>query len=239
MSPAWTFVTAGPTLHPASVLMAERVGKLRAHGFVPLTFHDVQVCAADSGATDLDDHVQRSSDRRLWDLLDHGVLVISMQTDGSHLFLLLPNADTRIAVMQHVTAHPGVRLRAHPCKTGPAEVGTYCVDLEAAAGESIHQQRIVISARQAQLDSSAAPSRSGRLRHPRAVERRPVLESVREVAAGTRGRCPPALPCVGSRGATRSTCPPRGRQRCYGTQPGSSLTALSRAPLRRPQIGAI
>jgi hypothetical protein len=56
--------------------------------------------------------------------------------------------------MQHVTAHPGVRLEADPCKTGPAEVGTYCVDLEAAAVESIHEQRIVISASQAQLDTS-------------------------------------------------------------------------------------
>jgi len=141
-------------VHPASVLMAERVGKLRAHGCVPLTFHDVQVGAAHPSAADLDDHVERANDRWLWHLLDHWVLVISMQTDGSHLLLLLPNADTRIAVMQHVTAHPGVRLQTDPCESGPAEVGTYRVDLEAAAGESIHQQRIVISARQAQLDMS-------------------------------------------------------------------------------------
>jgi hypothetical protein len=63
-------------MHPAGVLMAECVGKVGTHRRGPLALHDVQVGAAYSGAADLDDHVQRSSDRRLWNLLNDRVLVV-------------------------------------------------------------------------------------------------------------------------------------------------------------------
>src|ERR1700722_9337217 len=56
--------------HPAGVLMAEDVGQRGAHRRVPLAFDDVQVGAAAAGAADLDDHVERVSDRRLGDLVD-------------------------------------------------------------------------------------------------------------------------------------------------------------------------
>jgi hypothetical protein len=76
-------------MHPTGVLMADGVGEFGVHCLVPLALHDVEVGTAHSGAADLDDHIERSGDRRLRDLLDHRVPVVLMQTDGSHLLLLL------------------------------------------------------------------------------------------------------------------------------------------------------
>ena len=42
-------------VHPAGVLVADRVGQRRVHRRVPLALDDVQVGAADAGAADLDD----------------------------------------------------------------------------------------------------------------------------------------------------------------------------------------
>ena len=47
-------------VHPAGVLVADRVGQRRAHRLGPLALDDVQVGAAHAGAADLDDHVERA-----------------------------------------------------------------------------------------------------------------------------------------------------------------------------------
>ena len=46
-------------VHPARVLVAQDVGQRGAHGRVPLAVDDVQVGAADAGAADLHDDVER------------------------------------------------------------------------------------------------------------------------------------------------------------------------------------
>ena len=51
-------------VHPAGVLVAERVGQRRVHRRVPLALDDVQVGAADPGAADLHDDVERAAEGR-------------------------------------------------------------------------------------------------------------------------------------------------------------------------------
>ena len=52
-------------VHPAGVLVADRVGQRRVHRLGPLALDDVQVGAAHAGAADLDHHVERALDRGL------------------------------------------------------------------------------------------------------------------------------------------------------------------------------
>ena len=75
VSPGCTLVTPAPIsrTHPAfscpSVYGKRDVGLLR-----PLALDDVQVGAAQSGAADLDDHIERTGDAGIRDVLEHRLL---------------------------------------------------------------------------------------------------------------------------------------------------------------------
>src|ERR1039457_4957492 len=71
-------------VHPARVLVAENVGERRAHRRVPLALDDVQVSAADAGAADLHDDVERSADLGLRYVVDHRLSMKFVQPDGLH-----------------------------------------------------------------------------------------------------------------------------------------------------------
>ena len=73
---------------PAGVLVADDVGQLRVHRGRPVAVDDVQVGAAHAGATDLDDHVQRTLELRLRDVVDLRVFVVGVHADGLHSGLL-------------------------------------------------------------------------------------------------------------------------------------------------------
>src|SRR6266566_3713240 len=71
-------------VHPARILVTERVRKRDPHRLGPLTLDDVQVGAAHAGSADLHDHVERALDGRLRCLLDHGLLVVPVQPNCLH-----------------------------------------------------------------------------------------------------------------------------------------------------------
>jgi hypothetical protein len=71
-------------VHPAGVLVADDVGQLRPHRLGPLAFEDVQVGAADPGAADLHDHVQRALQLRFRDVVDLRIGVVVVHPDGLH-----------------------------------------------------------------------------------------------------------------------------------------------------------
>jgi hypothetical protein len=64
-------------VHPAGILMPEGVGQGHSSPISPLALDYVQVSAADTGTADLDDDVQRSSDRWFRNFLHHRLLVIT------------------------------------------------------------------------------------------------------------------------------------------------------------------
>ncbi len=69
---------------PAGVLVADDVGQLGVHGLGPVAVDDVQVGAADAGAADLDDHVERALERGLRYVVDLGIFVVRVHPDGLH-----------------------------------------------------------------------------------------------------------------------------------------------------------
>ena len=88
-------------VHPAGVLVADRVRQGDAGFLFPLAFQDVQVGAADAGTADAHDDVQRSIDGGFGDLGELELGVISDHLDGSHWgFLVL------VLLMWGVTAPP-------------------------------------------------------------------------------------------------------------------------------------
>ena len=71
-------------MHPAAILMAERIGQRYVGLFLPLAFDDVQVGAAKAGAADLDDHVMRIGDLGIVDFVECRPLVITVQAYCFH-----------------------------------------------------------------------------------------------------------------------------------------------------------
>ena len=75
VSPGGHVGDAGADLpHPSGVLVAERVRQGDVALLRPLALDDVQVGAAQSGAADLDDHVERTGDAGLRNVLEHRLL---------------------------------------------------------------------------------------------------------------------------------------------------------------------
>jgi hypothetical protein len=70
--------------HPAGVLVPDRVRQGHTRFFGPLAFDDVQIRAAQPGAADLDQHIQRAADRGLGDVLDDRTFVVLVQAYRSH-----------------------------------------------------------------------------------------------------------------------------------------------------------
>ncbi len=72
-------------VHPARVLVAERVRQGRVHCLGPLALDDVQVGTAHPGTADLHHDVERALHGRFRYLLDHWLLVVPMQPDRLHV----------------------------------------------------------------------------------------------------------------------------------------------------------
>ena len=76
-------------MHPAGVLVADGVGQGDSALLRPLPFQDVDVGAADPGAADPHDHVQRSGELGFGDLGELQFGVVSDDLYGSHRELLV------------------------------------------------------------------------------------------------------------------------------------------------------
>ena len=128
------------------------VGQRRAHRRVPLALDDVQVGAADAGAADLHDDVERAADRRLGHLVDDGLLVVTRATGRPSLAPPRLVSWLRVVpVPQHAAADAAVRLDADPGQPGPAQVQRQRVGAHRRAGRRVDQQRRVVAGGQAQL----------------------------------------------------------------------------------------
>ena len=71
-------------VHPASILVAKRVGQLDVAFVFPLPLDDVQIGAAKAGAADAHDDIVRPGDLGIGDLFEHRPLAIGMKTNGFH-----------------------------------------------------------------------------------------------------------------------------------------------------------
>src|SRR5450631_3020581 len=72
-------------MHPAGILVPERVGQRDVGLLFPLTFDDVQIGAAQSRAADAHDYVKRPADLRIGDLFHDRFLQVVMKTNGFHV----------------------------------------------------------------------------------------------------------------------------------------------------------
>lgn len=76
-------------VHPASILVAKRVGQLDVAFVLPLALDDMQIGAAQAGTPDTHDDIVRTGNLRIDDLLDGRPLAVSVKADGFHWQLLL------------------------------------------------------------------------------------------------------------------------------------------------------
>ena len=71
-------------MDPAGVLVPDDVGQLGVHRLGPVAVHDVQVGAAHTRTTDLDDDVQRALELRFGDVVDLRHLVVRVYPNSFH-----------------------------------------------------------------------------------------------------------------------------------------------------------
>ena len=203
---------------------------------VPLALDDVQVGAADAGAADLHDDVERAADRGLGHLVDHRLGMEFVQPDGLHgssstcfRATNVTNVQSRIClrrvcvqdrlslsvgvvpVPQHAAADAGIRLDAHPGQPGLPQVQRH--------RRRRRPGRPVDGSMSSGASSPAGrPSSARRCAQPvKRPRRRQLAQGHREqcrrvralprAAAGTPGRCLPSPPCAGSQRAARRSSP--------------------------------
>ncbi len=140
-------------VHPAGVLVADRVRQRDAHRLCPLALDDVQIGAAHAGAADLHDHVERIGDRRLRHLLDDGLLMVSVQPNGLHRSSSpSPLVSYRCRNMpRQMSALAWMLMRVVRARRRCS--GTR-VRGDRRAGARFDQQRRVVAGRQAEFDSA-------------------------------------------------------------------------------------
>ena len=195
-------------VHPAGVLVADRVGQRRVHRLVPLAQDDVQVGPAHPGAADLHDHVERALDGRLGDLVDGRAARCTRATARPSWDLLhLALAAGCVAVGQHAAAHAAVRLGVDPGQPGPAQVQRQRLRRRPP-------RPVVASTSSAESSLAGRPSSARRARsrsrsadggHVAEGHHREVVHASgpRPAVGGRPGPSPRARPCARSRSGAR------------------------------------
>ena len=212
-------------VHPAGVLVTDRVGQRRVHRLVPLAQDDVQVGAAHAGSPDLHHHVERTLDARLRRPRRWWASRCTRATAlPSWRLLQLALAAGGVAVGQHAAAHAAVRLGVDPGQPGPSQVQRQRLDADRLPRRRVDQQR-----RRRRSPAAPAP-RGGRAAGPgRPTEVRRPASCSREVvhgpparrgADGRPGPSRPARPCGRSRSGARPARRRPGRRRTRRTRPG-------------------
>src|SRR5581483_5262230 len=101
-------------VHPARVLVADRVRQLRIHGVGPLALEYVQVGAAHPGTADLHDDVERAGQDRFRDVVQQRWLVVVVHPYGLHRISTFSLTSLSRSVTEPTPYRVASRLRHSP-----------------------------------------------------------------------------------------------------------------------------